>query len=217
MKYANNHMLNVFTWCGIKLHTQSLICIPDISRLLTASHYYSISNIYEVAHIGKQLQKMIKSFVRMKYHSILLDQEIMLLMGQRSATATSSSLVGPPVYYGTTIVTNLYQLYLVVALRVIAYLTKLHKLYKMIIIRTDYLFSCIQEGIYFASHLLAVRTERKISRKLQFHDHDEHSSLPGAAAVVGVCTAEDKILRFGKCPVTPSEVSYISKFYEIYK
>ncbi len=137
---------NIFLpWCGYLLNVKSLEVSPDATRILNRPLTHSIS--IDCQQMGNNLKRMIKAFFRMKCHAILLDSSI-----NRK----------------TTIIKNLYELYLLAALRTITHIKKLKHVCH-ISIRVGHLITSVHEGLMFASKLLRIRTSRKISRRLELH------------------------------------------------
>lgn len=141
--------LKLMAWCGLLLNVDTLECYPDMSRILNRPLKHAVS--MECHHIGSHFNRSIKSFFRMKCHAIFLDHAI------------NSSHV---------IVGNLYDMFLVTALRTVTYLKRIRHAYRQRL-RVDFVKKCIREGILFASRLIHIRTNRKISRKLQMNSEEE--------------------------------------------
>jgi hypothetical protein len=192
-------------WCGYLLNVETLEVCPDATRILNRPLTHSIS--IDSQQMGNNLKRMIKAFFRMKCHAILIDSSI----NERS-----------------TVIKNLYELYLLAALRTITHVKKLKYLCH-VSIRSEHLIASVHEGIIFASKLLRIRTNRKISRRLELHaayasgTDENHGRQEGyqhnLLEVLNKATqkeenriawmkrVEKKIHNFGSCPLKANQVS----------
>ena len=87
-------------WCGMHICTKTLQVSPSFQRLL--ENPINRSLLIDGCKVGVGLRKAMKSFVRMKCHAIYLDRMI---------------------NWYSTVVSTVYEMYLMVAMRTMAHLT----------------------------------------------------------------------------------------------
>lgn len=185
-------------WCGYSINTQTLEVTPNFQRILDRPLRTSVSIASK--HIGVSLRKSLKSFVRMKCFSLVLD----------------SSLNGR-----VTVVASVYRLFLMAAMRTHAFLSTSHSRYRT---QWDprYLCRCLEETIHFGTMLVKSRTKKKILRKLQLGsissttNDDESNSTIDPSTTLFASVVRDyqyqrlRILYTSKCALTSTQIGWLA-------
>lgn len=184
-------------WCGYSINTSTLEVTPNFQRLLDRPMRTSVS--VDSKHVGVSLRKSLKSFVRMKCVSLVLDAQL----NSRA-----------------TVVTTIYQLFLMAAMRAHAFLTTAHTRY-----RTQwnmhYLCRCLEETIHFGTMLIKSRTKKKILRTLNLgsskpvYDDANEPDNAFASIVHNYQYRRLQTLYNSKCSLSSSQVGWLaSKAFE---
>ena len=204
-------------WCGLLINTENLEISCNFERILDRPIINSL--LIEYIQAGKGLKRVIKTFMRMKCHAIVLDMSINMKQ---------------------TVIKTLYTMYLIVAIRTITYIKQLQQ-YTAKQMNVKYVYKCIAEGIQFGARLIHTRTIKKSTRKLQLGsntsnnnnelnkefknnhhiNNNEFSTTNTTASAVDLslfasCIENIDPDHFGCCDVSYWEVSKTLAFYWVY-
>ena len=128
-------------WCGYLVDTETLEVRPNMERLISRHIRFSVTT--ECVAPAFALRRALKAFVRMKCHALILDQTINSF---------------------TTVYRNLYEIYLLAAMRMHAYInaTRTFNVDK----NRQYLSDCIVEAILFGARLARTALRRSNRKRL---------------------------------------------------
>jgi telomerase reverse transcriptase len=138
-------------WCGFFVDTVTMEVTPSFDRVM--GNHLRCSTSIDCSHIGFALRRVMKTFVRMKCHAIVLDSVLNLY---------------------NTVFKTVYEIFLVAAIRTHAFI--LNSKYFRAYNNTNHLFQCIIEAVLFGARLIHSRTAMKKSRRLNLGQDDQKTA-----------------------------------------
>ena len=153
-------------WCGLLIDTESLQIRPSMQRILSRPLRFSTS--IECNHVGLSIRRVMKGFVRMKCHALVLDAQLNSY---------------------DTVFQTVYEIFLVAAMRTHACIKHILNISQ----NESFFENCIVEAVFFGARLIHSRTSHRSLRVLHFGDEDYDIDGCDGADTSDTCLGNHKV------------------------